>query len=82
LDQAPALMRWKASVARPIEASAPMETHEITPEQLLRANTSKWREEQIRKRAHELYLARKGGPGSDVQDWLRAEAEIMWKLDH
>ena len=46
------------------------------------AKTANPREEQIRKRAYELYLARKGGPGSDVQDWLQAEAEIIWKLDH
>ena len=45
-------------------------------------NTAKRLEEQIRKRAYELYLARKGRSGSDVDDWLRAEAEIMWKLNH
>jgi hypothetical protein len=38
--------------------------------------------EQIRQRAYEIYLDRKGGSGSDVEDWLRAEAEIMWKLTH
>jgi hypothetical protein len=36
----------------------------------------------VRKRAYELYLARKGGPGSEVQDWLQAEAEVLWKLEH
>ena len=40
------------------------------------------RTEQIRKRAYKMYLARKGGPGSDVEDWLRAEAESTWKLSH
>jgi hypothetical protein len=45
-------------------------------------NTAKRLEEQIRRRAYELYLARKGEPGSDVQDWLQAEAEIMWNLNH
>ncbi len=39
-------------------------------------------EEQIRKRAYELYLARNGGPGSDVQDWLQAEAEIGRRVNH
>lgn len=39
-------------------------------------------EEQIRNRAYELYLARNGGPGSALEDWLRAEAELEWKLSH
>jgi len=34
------------------------------------------REEQIRLRAYELYLARGGEDGHDVEDWLEAEAEI------
>ncbi len=33
-------------------------------------------EDDIRKRAYELYLARNGGPGTEVGDWLRAEAEL------
>ena len=33
--------------------------------------------EAIARRAHELYLARGGGDGRDVEDWLRAEAEIL-----
>jgi hypothetical protein len=40
------------------------------------------REEQIRQRAYELYLARNGGPGSAIEDWLQAEAEIAWKQAH
>jgi Protein of unknown function (DUF2934) len=34
------------------------------------------REEQIRMRAYELYEARGGEDGLDVEDWLEAEAEI------
>jgi hypothetical protein len=33
-------------------------------------------EEQIRARAHEIYLAREGRPGDEVSDWLNAEAEL------
>jgi len=33
-------------------------------------------EEQIRTRAYELYLRRKGQPGSAEQDWFQAAAEI------
>jgi hypothetical protein len=34
-------------------------------------------EERIRRRAHELYLQRGAGAGSDVEDWLQAEEEIL-----
>jgi hypothetical protein len=34
-------------------------------------------EERIRKRAYELYLLRRGRSGSELDDWLRAEAEIV-----
>lgn len=33
-------------------------------------------EEQIRRRAYELYEERGRGDGHDVEDWLEAEAEI------
>ncbi|HMN41262.1 MAG TPA: DUF2934 domain-containing protein [Phycisphaerales bacterium] len=27
-------------------------------------------------RAYEIFVARKGGPGDEVSDWLRAEKEV------
>jgi len=33
-------------------------------------------EDDIRKRAYEIYCARGGGPGDEVDDWLKAEAEL------
>lgn len=33
-------------------------------------------EDQIRARAYELYLERKGKPGNPVDDWLQAEFEL------
>jgi hypothetical protein len=36
-------------------------------------------EEEIRRRAYELYEARGRQDGHDVDDWLRAEAEIKAK---
>ena len=36
-------------------------------------------EERIRRRAHEIYLSRRGGAGSALDDWLRAEREILGK---
>lgn len=35
------------------------------------------REEQIRRRAYELYEARAREDGHDRDDWLQAEAEIL-----
>jgi hypothetical protein len=34
-------------------------------------------EEQIRARAHEIYLARGGQPGHEMDDWLQAEYELI-----
>ncbi len=35
------------------------------------------REEQIRRRAYELYEARGREDGHELDDWLQAEAEIL-----
>lgn len=32
--------------------------------------------EEIARRAYELYVARGGTPGSDIEDWLKAEREL------
>jgi hypothetical protein len=32
--------------------------------------------EQIQARAYEIYLERRGAPGSQIDDWLRAEREL------
>jgi hypothetical protein len=34
-------------------------------------------QEQIALRAYEIYLERKGAPGDPMQDWIRAELEIL-----
>ena len=34
-------------------------------------------EEQISERAYQLYLARGCGPGRALEDWLRAEVEVV-----
>ncbi len=33
-------------------------------------------QEEIRQRAHEIYLARGGTPGNELEDWLRAEEQL------
>jgi Protein of unknown function (DUF2934) len=38
-------------------------------------------EEQIRRRAYELYLERGGEDGSELDDWLQSEAEIKQEQD-
>ena len=40
-------------------------------------------QEEIRAKAHEIYLQRisSGEPGDDLSDWLRAEAEIKQKYN-
>jgi len=34
-------------------------------------------EESIRRRAHQIYRERGGGPGRELEDWLQAERELM-----
>jgi Protein of unknown function (DUF2934) len=34
-------------------------------------------EEHIRRRAYELYVERRNQPGSELDDWLQAEQEIL-----
>ena len=34
-------------------------------------------QEQIALRAYEIYLERNGAPGDPMQDWIRAEQEIL-----
>jgi HSP20 family molecular chaperone IbpA len=36
---------------------------------------------KIRTRAHELYQQRGGSPGSELDDWLEAERQLMWMPD-
>jgi hypothetical protein len=38
-------------------------------------------DEQIRQRAHEIYLQRGGQDGSDWDDWLQAEQEVQTAQD-
>jgi hypothetical protein len=34
-------------------------------------------QEEIRRRAYEIYLERNGLPGDELDDWLRAERELQ-----
>jgi len=35
----------------------------------------------IRTKAYELFLMRGDSPGSDIDDWLEAERQLMWRSD-
>jgi len=39
-------------------------------------------EEQIRRRAYELYVERGNASGSELDDWLQAESEILMARAH
>ncbi len=43
-------------------------------------------DEEIRRRAHEIYEARGGAPGQELEDWLLAElqlkGETRWRQEH
>jgi hypothetical protein len=41
-----------------------------------RVQNHKVAEEAIRQRAFEIYLARRGEPGRELDDWLQAEREL------
>jgi hypothetical protein len=34
-------------------------------------------QEEVRQRAYQIFEQRGAAPGSDVEDWLQAEAEIL-----
>lgn len=46
-----------------------------------KANQALPLEEQVRRRAHEIYLQRGGQDGSDWDDWFQAEQEIQTAQD-
>ena len=48
-------------------------------EKKLRAAESHPTREEIALRAYEIYLERGGAPGNELEDWTRAERELMAK---
>ena len=40
------------------------------------AKQTGYTEEDVRRRAYEIHLARGGAPGADLEDWLQAEREL------
>jgi hypothetical protein len=48
----------------PVAPNSPAPTNSFVPN------------EQIRERAHQIFLARGGTPGNELDDWLLAEREL------
>ena len=61
--------------------SSKLKTNESTGAEVSQAEAG-WvpvnsaRNEEIRFRAHEIYLERSGQPGGELDDWLQAEREL------
>ena len=53
----------------------PREEPPVAPNSVARANTFV-PNEQIRERAHQIFQARGGTPGNELDDWLLAEQEL------
>lgn len=47
-----------------------------TEEPAVHAHQAQPLQERISQRAHEMFLARGGEQGRDLEDWLQAEAEL------
>jgi len=56
---------------------APIQANPTGGMRLVPAGSSPNVEMKIRQRAYELYSARGGESGHDLEDWLRAETEII-----
>ncbi len=61
---------------KPVKSATSTTTQPRRGRTSTRAANSGPTEEQIRRRAYELYLERGASPGADISDWLRAEQEL------
>ena len=57
-------------------ATLPSPTETALPQSVGDTTSSDANRERIAARAYELYLARGGGDGMDMEDWLAAEREV------
>ena len=60
-------MKTRTSHKQPLQGVAAIESRKAQP----------LSPERIRQRAHEIYLARGGLPGWELEDWLQAERELQ-----
>ena len=78
------VLDWQASTAHATKFLPKTESSSCDPEVIMAANTN-WRDrsrksadsnDDIQRRAYELYEARGKADGQDLEDWLRAEKEL------
>jgi hypothetical protein len=60
----------------PARMQPPGEALAAVGDQRLAATAGHPTEDDIRRRAYQMYLERGGGHGMDFEDWLRAESEL------
>jgi hypothetical protein len=53
------------------------ERQEISKQETVMIERIETSKEDVANRAHELYVQRGGGHGKDVEDWVRAERELV-----
>jgi hypothetical protein len=58
------------------EKEARMADRKVTNEYAVIEDRRQPTKDEIRERAYQIYSARNGGPGDEVDDWLKAEAEL------
>jgi hypothetical protein len=63
-----------ASTAKKIGSTDPVQPGTAVEE--IESSLQSTREQEIRNRAHEIYLQRGAQPGYEVEDWLQAEREL------
>ena len=52
---------------------------EAAPQQTPLQSTGEIRQEEIQRRAYEIYIERGGTHGQDLDDWIQAERELQAK---
>jgi hypothetical protein len=58
--------------------TAPRKSDAVSPRPAASASSKKRpTQEEIAKKAYEIYLRRGGTPGNETEDWLQAERELM-----
>jgi hypothetical protein len=68
--------------SKPVAAGTENVDHEVTSSRETRARFKKAPSlEEIRRRAHQVFIERGGTPGRELDDWLQAERELVEKLN-
>ena len=70
-----------ASKPKVSESKAPQAIPAKAAEAVEASTANAAREEDIRRRAYEIYLERGAEPGRELEDWLQAERELTTDAD-